>query len=94
MTPEDDMLQEIYKALSKMSPPEAFAETVRLINEAMPNMPASNLRDIQQQITDEMDASTPLVAKVLDMLEGHLALRSMGLLPEPGGDDEGGGKGI
>lgn len=82
VTPEDHLLDAILKALSKMSPAEAQAEAIRLINLQMPHLSSPNLRSIQEQIRTEMDASMPLVSTVLDMLEGHLALREMGFVPE------------
>lgn len=85
MTPDRELLEAILKALSNMSPTEARAEAIRLINEQMPNMPSQNLRDIQQEICHEMDADIPLVSTVLDMIEGHLALRAMGVVAEPSG---------
>lgn len=72
MTPFDDLpLEEQNEAI------------IELVSTAIRQMPRATILEIRGEIVEQFPADIPIVATTLQLIDGHLSLRDMDLVPEP-----------
>ena len=75
----DDLIARILASLSALPQHERSDATCSLISAVIRELPRDRVMQIRADIVSELDPAIPIVATVLNLIDGQLALRDMGL---------------
>ena len=77
MNPEEDLTSQILNSLNAL-PAEHQAEVIlSVISSTLKDMTVYRILEIRSEILGELNASLPLVAGALDLIDGQIALREI-----------------
>lgn len=75
----DDIANRILASIAALPLHEQVDAIHALIGSALKEMPTAVVLEIRKEITDQFDPSIPLVESTLNLIDGQLALREMGI---------------
>lgn len=79
----DDIAARILASIAVLPLHEQASAIHALIGAALKQMPIETIREMRAEIVAQFDPSISIVSTTLDLIDGQLALREMGLTDTP-----------
>ncbi len=76
------MVNAILAHLASLPQAEQNEAIIVLVGQALVKMPRGVIEEIQLEIASQFELDIPIVREVLELIDGHLTLRNMGVIGE------------
>ncbi len=81
--PFENMVNEILAHLASLPLAEQNEAIIVLVGKALSQMPRRVVEEVRGEIVEQFAPDIPIVREVLELIDGHLTLRDMGIVREP-----------